>query len=870
MLTTDDIREKFLAYFESQGCKRLPADKLVPENDKTLLFTGSGMNQFKAQFNGIGIEFPRVTTSQTCIRTGDIENVGRTARHHTFFEMLGYFSFGDFFKEEAIPWIWNFYVNEMKIPVGKLSVSVYEEDDEAYGIWKKIIPENKIFRLGEDDNFWPAGAPTKGPNGVCGPCSELFYDMGDIGDCEDSKKCQPGCDCGRFLEIGNIVFTQFDRKEGGQLDPLPQKNIDFGGGLERLAAVVQGVSSNFEIDILADLANCIQKGLGVDSDLKGDSLRRLRRIVDHLRTVVFCIAEGVKPSPNNQGYVIRRLLRRAILDVHELGVNEPVLYGFVTDVADVMKGGYPDLPGEVQRIAMVVKDEEKSFFRTLKTGKQKLLNHVLKLNEKNKKTLSGDVAFDLYSTYGFPYELTEEILELEGLSVDREGFLAAQQEDRTRDKPKSKSDVFIESPALTAKKYVSDTLFKGYEQLTGTTHAKILFDTEAKVDSLRQGDKGLLVVEETPFYAESGGQLGDQGQGCSSSSQFEVVDTYKEAGIFLHRIKLTEGELCTGDEVDLKVDEAKRKATMANHSATHLLQWALKKILGDNVSQAGSQVGAETLRFDFSYSSPLSEKEIDQVESLVNDEIWNAVSASSEEMSIDEARATGAIAMFGEKYGDKVRVVTLGSSVELCGGTHVLNTGFIGAFKIISQESVGSGVRRITALTRDNALRWQKKKLKLLSSTAKNLKITADNLPKRVMELADENQKLKKEIQAFKQSQSAAQGQDLKNKSEEISDLTVLMEELDESLDPMSVADGLKGEIDVIFLASTGKNKVNLLISCSKKAQKNGLTSGDLLKSVVRHVDGKGGGKPALARGSGKKPSGVAAAFDELRKCLSA
>ncbi|MGE4158560.1 MAG: alanine--tRNA ligase [Planctomycetota bacterium] len=879
MKTVDQIREGFLRFFEGKGHVRLPSDNLVPQNDPTLLFTGAGMNQFKAQFGGVGITHRRVTTCQKCLRTGDIERVGQTPRHHTFFEMLGIFSFGDYFKREAIPWVWEFLTQEVRLPKDRLWITVYkkdpnkdskEDDTEARDIWSHIVPRERIVGLGEADNFWPASAPSQGPNGPCGPCTEIHFDRCEgarvYGCKKEGRECKPGCSCDRYMEVCNIVFTQFNRQEGGALVPLPQKNIDFGMGLERLAAVVQGCESNFEIDSLKELVHAVATVVGTDQS--HEKLPKLRRIADHMRSVVLCIAEGVTPGPNAQGYVVRRLLRRALLDAHEMGASQALLFKLVEVVVNVMRGGYPELSNETDRIRSAVRSEEDSFLRTLKSGSALFNRYRQELEQAGIKVLDGAKAFDLYSTYGFPIELTRDLLAESGMSVDERGYEQAAEKARKISSADTgmESAVFVESPAHKARKLgTTDTRFTGYGSLNEKATVKALFNAKGEsMQRLGAGDQGLLVTDLTPFYAEGGGQLGDSGKALWQEGQARIADSQKEAGIFIHVVTVEKGELRTGQAVELSVDESARRATEAHHSATHLLHWALKEVLGPKVGQAGSQVGPETLRFDFSHSSALSADELRRIEDLVNAEIWKSAVTDCREMDLDAAKQSGAVAMFGEKYTGKVRVLSIGPSKELCGGTHVRGTGEIGFLRILSQEAVGSGVRRITAVARGAALNLTRHHERILQESSAILKAPPGELARRVEALQEDFSKARKQLLALQSQLSASSSKDLESKARTCGPLKVLGEQLSEGADLMAVNDSLKGKVDVLFLAAPDKGKVQFLTSCSDAAQKAGFKADVLLKAVSAPLGGRGGGRPQLARGSGDSPSGFAKALESF------
>ena len=755
IMETNVIRRKYLSFFEKKGHSLFPSDSLVPEDDPTLLFTGAGMNQFKDMFLGKGtLGVKSATTCQKCIRTGDIENVGKTPMHHTFFEMLGNFSFGDYFKLEAIEMAWEFMLNEMKLPEERLSVSVYLDDEESYNIWlKKIgIPKNKIYRFGEKENYWPASAPSDGPNGPCGPCSEIFYDRGkDVG-CK-RKECAPDCDCERFVEVWNLVFTQFDRRDGGVLEPLPNKNVDTGMGLERMASVIQGVSTNFEIDIFKPIIQNISEITEVKYDSQTENGKLMNRIADHIRAIIFCISDGVLPGNEGRGYVERRLLRRAVRDGLKLGKEECFLYKLVPVIADVMHEAYPEIKQRRENIARIIKNEEERFHWTLFMGNKRLDELMEVLRGSGQKRLSGQDAFQLYDTFGFPFEMTKSILEESGLTVDESGFEREmeKQREQARSSTQMTGNIFDEGPIGIIKETTKETIFLGYENCETESKVIGLIINEQLVDSAEKGQEIHIVLDQTPFYAEAGGQVGDTGIVQTKNSKVEISNTKKSNDIVVHIGKVVEGKIKTKENVTCVIDKERRAAIRRNHSATHLLHYTLREVVGQHAEQSGSLVAPERLRFDFHHFEGIKKDEIARIEALVNERIVENAPVITEEMALDKARKAGATALFGEKYGEKVRVVNIGDySQELCAGTHVSNTGEIGLFKIISESSIAAGIRRIEAVTGNGALARITQKEKTLDRLCNVLDVQENMAVQRAEELIQQVKDLRKDVQKSK------------------------------------------------------------------------------------------------------------------------
>ncbi|MDG2358679.1 MAG: alanine--tRNA ligase [Planctomycetaceae bacterium] len=735
-MKTDVLREKYLAFFESKGCVRRPSDVLVPQGDKTVLFTPAGMNQFKNEFMGIGpLDFTRATTCQKCIRTGDIGNVGVTAYHHTFFEMLGNFSFGDYFKKEAIHWAWEFLTDPkwLGLESARLSITVYLADDEAFKIWNEEVgvPAGQITREGEDENFWPASAPSQGPDGVCGPCSEIYYTPDD----------------GNKVEIWNLVFTQFNRvgDPPDNLSPLPNKNIDTGMGLERTAAVLQGVTSNFEIDTLRPLCESAGRVVGVEYRFDGKDGRAIRRIVDHVRAAVFAIHEGVAPGSNGASYIIRLLLRRACLEGYLLGKREPFLNEFAPAVINMMKGPYPDLVHTLRSVVDTIYEEESAFLGTIERGLSKFNKLVDKAGKGG--VLAGHAVFDLHQTDGFVLDLTTALAEDRSLTIDMKGYRIAEEEHRQKSGIGSWG-VMAAGPLDAIRQASGDTEFLAYDATEADAIViGIVFDGTA-VDSVKDGDSLIdVVLDRSPFYGESGGQVGDTGWLSGDGADFEVMDTQKHGGLIVHRGKLNAGILKIGQAVQAEVVKPRRAGIQRAHSATHLLHHALHTVLGDHAVQRGSKVEDDILRFDFSHGFSVTPEELQRVEDIINDRIVEGADVDINFMSKEEAQSGGAMALFGEKYPDRVRVVTMGDySMELCGGNHLSNAGQVGLCRIVSEENVAAGVRRIVATTGKRALKHVQETDALLKKLAVSLKTQPQELPRRIQQLQDEMREARKEL----------------------------------------------------------------------------------------------------------------------------
>ncbi len=854
-MKSSEIREKFLKFFESKGHTIVRSSPLVPGNDPTMLLTNSGMVQFKDVFLGLDSRpYKRATTVQRCVRAGgkhnDLENVGYTARHHTFFEMLGNFSFGDYFKRDAINFCWELLTKVYQLPAEKLTVTVYFEDDEAYDIWANEIgvPKERIIRIGDNkgaryasDNFWQMA-----DTGPCGPCTEVFYDHG--ADIWGGPPGSPEEDGDRFIEIWNLVFMQFNRDESGVLTPLPKPSIDTGMGMERLAAVLQHVHSNYEIDLFQNLIKAAARETGA-TDLNNNSLKV---IADHIRAASFLIVDGIIPSSEGHGYVLRRIIRRALRHGHKLGQTRPFFYKLVADLDIEMGSAYPELTEAKERVAQVLKAEEERFGETLENG-MKILEAQL---AKDPNNLDGGTAFTLYDTYGFPLDLTADICRERNVTLDEAGFTAAmeQQKKTARAAGKFKMAAKVE--------YAGDkTKFVGYESLVHNTHVLALYSEGVSVQELKEGQEGIVVLDTTPFYAESGGQVGDHGVVASAAGQFEVEDTLKiQADVFGHHGVLRSGSLKVGDTVDAQVDQGKRARTIRNHSATHLMHKALREVLGGHVQQKGSLVDPDKTRFDFSHNAPVTAEQIAQVEQIVNREILENHPTQAQHMSFDDAVKHGAMALFGEKYGDEVRVLDIGSSKELCGGVHVTRTGDIGLFKIVSEGGVAAGIRRIEAVTGEGALAWVQATNAKLLAAASALKTGPDELPSRIAQVQDQVKVLEKEVAALKSKLAAGQGDELLSQAVDVNGIKVLAATM-EGADVGTLReamDKLKDKLGTaaIVLASVLDGKVSLIAGVTKDATGK-VKAGELVNFVAQQVGGKGGGRPDMAQAGGTDPAGL-------------
>ena len=868
----NELRRMFLEFFESKDHLKMKSFSLVPHNDNSLLLINSGMAPLKPYFTGQ--EIPprkRVTTCQKCIRTGDLENVGKTARHGTFFEMLGNFSFGDYFKKEAIAWCWEFLTEVVGLDADRLYPSVYEEDDEAFEIWNKdigIAPE-RIYRFGKADNFWEHGS------GPCGPCSEVYYDRGEKYGC-GKPDCTVGCDCDRYMEIWNNVFTQFDNDGKGNYTELIQKNIDTGMGLERLASVVQDVDSIFDVDTVLALRTKVCEIAGVEYKKDYDTDVSIRIITDHIRSATFMISDGIMPSNEGRGYVLRRLIRRAARQGRKLGIKGIFLSNLAGTVIEGSKDGYPELEEKKEFIFNVLTQEENKFNKTIDQGLSILNDMAESIAKENKKQLDGADAFRLYDTYGFPLDLTKEILEEKGFTVDEEGFKACMQEQKDKARKARKvtnymgADVTVyESidPALT-------TEFVGYDNLTHDSKVTVLTTETELVEALTDGEIGTVIVEETPFYATMGGQEGDVGVIVSSEGEFRVENTIKLLGGKVGHIgRVTKGMLKSGDAVTLTVDRDRRTSTCKNHSATHLLQKALREVLGNHVEQSGSYQDGERTRFDFSHSAAMTSEELQRVEKIVNEKIAENLPVETNIMTIEEAKKSGAMALFGEKYGETVRVVEMGDfSKELCGGTHVKSTGMIGSFKILSESGVAAGVRRIEAVTGSNVTAYYQKLEEQLNMAAKALKTTPSNLVERCEHLMAEMKAIQSENESLKSKAAKEALGDVMDQVQEVKGVKLLASKV-VGVDMnglRELGDQLKEKLGegVVVLISENDGKVNMITMVTDGAMKKGAHAGNLIKGIAGLVGGGGGGRPGMAQAGGKNPAGIDAALAESVKVL--
>lgn len=868
----NQLRTMFLEFFESKEHLVLKSFSLVPHNDKSLLLINSGMAPLKPYFTGQ--EIPprkRVATCQKCIRTGDIENVGKTARHGTFFEMLGNFSFGDYFKNEAIEWSWEFLTDVVGLDPDRLYPSVYIDDDEAFKIWNERmgIPAERIFKFGKEDNFWEHGS------GPCGPCSEIYYDRGEKYGC-GSPDCTVGCECDRYMEIWNNVFTQFDNDGKGHYEELEQKNIDTGMGLERLASAVQDVDSIFDVDTIKALRTHVCRIAHVEYGKDSLTDISIRVITDHARSVTFMISDGIMPSNEGRGYVLRRLLRRACRHGRLLNIEGNFLPSLAETVIEGSKDGYPELEEKRDFILKVIAKEEEQFNKTIDQGLGILSDMVAEMEAGQQKTLSGEDAFKLYDTYGFPIDLTKEILEEKGMNVDEEGFLAAMEIQRNTARAARGVSNYMGADVTVYESIdpnVTST-FVGYENLDYESKITVLTSETEIVDALSEGERGTIFVTDTPFYAASGGQAADTGIIRTTEGEFRVEDTIKLLGGKIgHAGQVVKGMIRTGDKAELSVNAQKRALSARNHSATHLLHKALRTVLGTHVEQAGSSVNEDRLRFDFTHFSALTKEELKEVENIVNEQIASSLVVDIQNMPIEEAKKTGAQALFGEKYGDIVRVVNMtGFSIEFCGGTHVKNTSEIMAFKIISETGVAAGVRRIEALTSKGLLDYYDSLEEKLNEAAKVLKAAPDNLAEKIFHITAENKALHAEVESLKSRLAQDAMGDVMNQIQEVQGTKLLAIEVDgvDMAGLRDLGDQLKDKMGegVVVLASGNEGKVNLMATATEGAMKQGAHAGNLIKAIAGLVGGGGGGRPNMAQAGGKNPAGIKEALAKTPEVL--
>ena len=868
----NELRQMFLDFFESKGHLVMNSFSLVPQNDNSLLLINAGMAPLKPYFTGA--EIPprtRVATCQKCIRTGDIENVGKTARHGTFFEMLGNFSFGDYFKHEAIAWSWEFLTKVVGLDENRLYPSVYEEDAEAFDIWNKEIgvPADRIFRFGKEDNFWEHGA------GPCGPCSEIYYDRGEKYGC-GKPGCTVGCDCDRYMEVWNNVFTQFENDGEGHYETLKQKNIDTGMGLERLAVVVQDVDSIFDVDTLCALRNKVCEVAGKTYGVHHDDDVSIRLITDHMRSATFLISDGVMPTNEGRGYVLRRLIRRAARHGRLLGIEGPFLEKLSETVIEGSKDGYPELEEKKTFILNVLHNEESQFNKTIDQGLKILADLEAEMKEAGKSVLGGSDAFRLYDTYGFPIDLTKEILEEKGYTIDEDGFKEEMEVQRKRARESRAVSNYMGADATVYDEIDRNitTEFDGYDKLEAASKVTVLTTETEIVDSLMEGQKGTIFVEKTPFYATMGGQEGDTGVITTANGVFRVEDTIKlRGGKYGHVGVMESGMISNGDEVTLKVDEQERKDTCKNHSATHLLQKALKTVLGAHVEQKGSLVNPTRLRFDFAHFQAMTPEEIAETEALVNKEIQAALPVTTQIMGIEEAKKTGAMALFGEKYGDEVRVVSMGDfSVELCGGTHVANTANITLFKIVSEAGVAAGVRRIEALTGNNVIEYYRQMEENLHTIAKTLKTSPAEITEKITHLQKEVKELQSENESLKSKMAQDSLGNVMDQVVEVKGVKVLASAVDgvDMNGLRDLGDQLKEKLGegVVVLASAKDGKVSLLAMATQGAMDKGAHAGNLIKAAAAIVGGGGGGRPNMAQAGGKNPDKIPEAIAKVAELV--
>ncbi|MDD2523210.1 MAG: alanine--tRNA ligase [Endomicrobiaceae bacterium] len=869
---SSNIRKTFLDFFAQKGCKIVESDSLVPSGDKTLLFTSAGMVQFKQHFLGQSKDtFTKATTSQKCFRTSDIDQVGITNRHLTFFEMLGNFSFGDYFKKEAIVWAWDFLTNVMGLPKDKLYITVYNDDDDAKEMWKKIVPESRIIKMGDETNFW-----TMGPTGPCGPCSEILIDLGPEMGC-GKPTCGPQCNCNRYLEVWNLVFTQFDRQEDGSLKPLARKNIDTGMGLERLVAAVNGKNNVFETDLFLPIMQASSDLLKISLN---SNIQKMRMIADHARAVTFLISDGILPSNEGRGYVLRRILRRAVRQGKVFGMNEPFLHKLVKDVHSIMSPAYPELTSRLDNIKSMIKVEEEKFLETLNTGTDILNNLISDYKNKRNLVINGNDVFKLYDTYGFPHELTKEIAQENGLTIDEKSFEEekknAQEKSRGAWSGSGEKDITFYS---ILHKEFGDTKFEGYESYTSNSKVLALIKDGKKVNTLSKGDNGEIILDKTPFYAESGGQVSDIGT-LSVDKKIEVNEVLKPIGkLFVHKCIVKNGSVEVGELLKAEIDIFNRQQIARHHTATHLLHKVLRDLLGNHVAQAGSLVTSNSLRFDFNHFKALTKKELEQIEKNVNKVIRENFPVSIVEMSIQEARDKGATALFGEKYGNVVRTVTVKQddnnafSMELCGGTHIKRTGDIGMFKIISESSVGSGIRRIEAIVGSAVEKYFDNFEEQIENMSKILKVSKNSLVNAVEKLVFDTKQLESEISSLKSKYISNEIDEYIKKVKIVKNINILAFVVDnvdvKSLRDMSDKVREKLSSAIVVIASQLQDKISFVVSVSDDLVKSGYHAGKIAKQFAAKIDGSGGGKPDFAQGGGKRSEQILSVIKSIEDVIN-
>jgi len=880
MLTGNEIREKFLQFFESKGHTRVASSSLVPHNDPTLLFANAGMNQFKDIFLGLEqSSFKRATTSQKCVRAGgkhnDLDTVGRTARHHTFFEMLGNFSFGDYFKRDAIAYAWEFLTEVLGLPKDKLYATIYLDDEEAFQLWQEVagVPVERIIRLGEKDNFW-----SMGDTGPCGPCSEILIDRGEQYRCKEEVCAIGECDCDRWLEIWNLVFMQFNRDENGTMTPLPKPSIDTGMGLERITSVIQDVASNYDTDLIQPIIKAVE-------DLCGKQYHRdergfpFRVIADHSRACTFLISDGVVPGNEGRGYVLRRILRRAVRFGKVLEINKPFLYQMVPVVVEQMGGAYPELKEKMEYVQQVIKLEEDRFHLTLNEGMRMVSDIIAKVEAEGRKVISGDEAFLLYDTYGFPLDLTEDIGEEHGLTVDKEGFEKAMAAQRHRARAaRQENGAVSQLQELYAElgHKLGATQFVGYEFDEATANVQALIAEGIRVDRVEKGDQVQIVLNESPFYGESGGQVGDTGLITADTGKVKINDTKKVFNnMLVHLGEVTEGYLTEGALVKAAIDTERRSCIARNHTTTHLLHKALKEVLGDHVNQAGSLVEPDKLRFDFNHLTAVTPEELAKVEKLVNEQIFRAQPVAVMETSVEEAKAMGATALFGEKYGDVVRVVKIGDySMELCGGTHLRNSSQAGIFKLISESGIGAGLRRVEAVTGTGTLDYLEAKEAMLQEIGALVKAAPHEVVRRVENLVQSLKEAEREISALQGKLAKYESQGILDQVSEVKGIKVLAAQVGApDLDALrSMGDMLRDKLGsaVVVLGSIAGDKVNFVAMVTKDLVGRGVHAGNIVKEVAKAAGGGGGGRPDMAQAGGKDPGKIAEALGLVEGLVAA
>jgi len=867
-MQADILRDNFLDFFKSKKHKIVESDSLVPKDDPTVLFTPAGMNQFKRQFLGMTSDFSRAATAQRCLRTDDLEKVGETCGHHTFFEMLGNFSFGDYFKEEAIIWAWEFLTQKLEIKEERLWVSIYQDDDEADKIWKdKIkVPQDKIIKFGDKENFWPSEAKEKGPNGPCGPCSEIFFDQGSSIGCK-RPQCNPSCSCGRFVEVWNLVFTQFNRKEGGVLEPLPKKNIDTGMGLERLAAVMQGVHNNFETDLFRPIIKEITDQIKDDSSEHKESIYA---IADHIRAIVFAIYDGVLPSNEARGYVIRKLIRKSILHLKTLGFKRPFLYKLVPVVSEIMKRPYPELDSRKENIAEIILAEEKNFVATLDSSSE-LFQKANFLNLGPIET--AHKAFQLYDTYGIPLELTKDWLGKHSIKFSQEAFDKRMEEQKSRSKLESamKGDVFsLKDIDLKVK----ETKFLGYKDYEAKAKVLKIIKDNSLIKKIVEADAAEIILDQTPFYPESGGQVGDKGELIKGKNIFEVLDTKKKDKVIIHIGRVKQGSFKSADMILARIDLQRRLSIARNHTATHLLQTALRKVLGAHVQQQGSLVAEDRLRFDFTHFKGISKDELDRIEEIVNSYIINNAVVGKKQMTLTEAKKKGALAFFGEKYEGNVRVVSVGDfSKELCGGTHLDFTGQIGVFKITQEGSVASGIRRIEAVTGSRAYKIIKAQENVIADVGAVLNVPEDKITLELQKRLARIKELERQLSAHRLDIIKDSLDTLIQNAEIIKDMKIItrvLEDLDMDLLRKTV-DLIKQKTDnsIIALGSTYAGRALLVMGITSDLCQKEMDAARLILEPAKMIGGSGGGRKDFAQAGGNKPENFEKAFQELRNIIA-